>query len=154
MLHKDKEVSGISRDSRDSRDNGVSRVSRVSGDSRGRDSTSVRESVPWAIDEDASNFACNPTGLGISALGVAVNYNATIVAGSGTSAATAYAEALALPSISATAPDCVPWTIGMLIAIMAIYHRFAESAQPTQPQPNSQPAAAGTLLLGSKEATG
>ena len=79
------------------------------------DSTSVRESVPWAIDEDASNFACNPTGLGISALGVAVNYNnATIVAGSGTSAATAYAEALALPSISATAPDCVPWTIGIM----------------------------------------
>ena len=36
--------------------------------------------------------------------------------------------------------SAVPWTIGMLVAVMAIYHRFAESAQPTQPQPNSQPA--------------
>ena len=79
------------------------------------DSTSVRESVPWAIDEDASGFACNPTGLGVAALGVAMNYNnATIVSGQGTSAATAYAGALALPSISATAPDCVPWTIGIM----------------------------------------
>jgi hypothetical protein len=36
--------------------------------------------------------------------------------------------------------SAVPWTIGMLIAVMAIYHRFAESAQPAQPQPNSRPA--------------
>jgi len=83
------------------------------------DSTSVRESVPWAIDEDASMFACtNPTGgLGVSALGITTNFSTpayTNITTAVSSATSAYATSLAMPSISATAPDCVPWTIGIM----------------------------------------
>ena len=84
-------------------------------DASSYDSTSVRESVPWAIDEDASGFACSG-GLGVNALGVTLT-NATALGSApsvGASGSTAYATALGYPSVSASAPDCVPWTIGVM----------------------------------------
>jgi len=66
-------------------------------------STSIRESVPWAIDEDPSAFACTSY-MGISALAVSPTVSST----------DRYAEALALPSLGGGAPNCVPWTIGVM----------------------------------------
>jgi hypothetical protein len=87
-------------------------------DATSYDSTSVRESVPWAIDEDASAFSCSP-GLGVSALGI--NLSVPSVAGGafnfslgGVGVTSPYANALGYPSVSTTAPDCVPWTVGVM----------------------------------------
>ena len=70
--------------------------------------TSVRESVPWAIDEDPSGFECTTDYMGISALAV----NTTV------SATDPYASALSLPSlgggVTPSTPNCVPWTVGIM----------------------------------------
>ena len=69
-------------------------------------STSVRESVPWAIDEDATSFAC--TGYqGVAALGIPDDTSFP-------TATLEYSSALGLPAISTTAPDCVAWTLGVM----------------------------------------
>ena len=71
-------------------------------------STSVRESVPWAIDEDASGFACTTPYQGIAALGIDPNnVDLSIVTDP-------YASALALPALGNGSPNCVAWTVGVM----------------------------------------
>jgi hypothetical protein len=72
-------------------------------------STSVRESVPWAIDEDASDFACVGV-MGVAALGI----DPTDTTGTLNETTDAYASALALPALGGGAPNCVAWTLGVM----------------------------------------
>jgi len=91
-------------------------------DDRGRpdmtsyDSTSVRESVPWAIDQDQSTFACaaGNLGLGVAALGVATSAAAPTTLSLTSNSSSAYASALGAPSVSATSPACTAWTLGIM----------------------------------------
>ena len=71
------------------------------------DSTSVRESVPWAIDVDASMMVCTAGGLKQSALG---GGGAT---GTFTAAADAYANALGKFIHDANAPSCNQVSVGV-----------------------------------------
>jgi hypothetical protein len=68
-------------------------------------STSVRESVPWAIDEEPAGFTCSASSyMGVSALAVSATVAAT----------DPYASALSLPSLGGGAPDCAAWTVGVM----------------------------------------
>ena len=95
-------------------DDNIDLYTRLDNDGGGRPdttsyhATSVRESVPWAIDEDPSGFECTTTYMGISALEVNTSVSAT----------DPYASALSLPSLGGGAipstPNCVPWTVGIM----------------------------------------
>ena len=74
--------------------------------------TSVRESNPWAIDEDQSDFACTTAYLPLSVLGGATmpyGINTTIA-----NPADAYASSLAHFTQNPTMPSCESWTIGIM----------------------------------------
>ena len=68
--------------------------------------TSVRESVPWAIDEDQFDFACVTSYLAKAALGGG-SYNLT-------SAAAGYDSSLVHFNQVALQPNCISWVVGIM----------------------------------------
>ena len=74
--------------------------------------TSVRESNPWAIDEDQADFGCTTQYLALAVLGGAImpnGVNSTIV-----SPGDAYANSLSHFTQNPLMPNCESWTIGIM----------------------------------------